>query len=103
MNVFRKLESRLVAFNFVFVPKKYLGLKRNTFCGFLGNQKMAASVDQDFVPLNLFTPSEQINILCNASICFECNRKELIYICVSTIILAQRSKRANPFQTDLSI
>lgn len=32
-----------------------------------------------------------------------CDRKELIYICISSIILTQGSKEANPFQTDLSI
>lgn len=32
-----------------------------------------------------------------------CNRREMIYICIGTIIPAQGSKRANPFQTDLSI
>lgn len=45
MTIFMKLEGRVVAFNFVFLPKEYLCLKRSTFCGFSGKQKMVASVD----------------------------------------------------------
>lgn len=31
-----------------------------------------------------------------------CNRREVIYICIGTIIPAQGSERAYPFQTDWS-
>lgn len=53
-----------------------------------------------------FTPSEQINtsfVIQAFALNVVHNKKELIYICISSIILTQGSKKVNPFQTDLSI